>query len=96
MATNCLGPFLLNSLLEPILIKTAQASAHRGDVRVVWLASLLNMGTVPGGIVFNETTGGPQVLKNAMENYMQTKVGNVFLASECGKRLGAEGVLSLV
>lgn len=95
MATNCLGPFLLNSFLEPILKKTA-ATSEPDSVRVVWLASLVNVATAAGGIVFDEATGAPKVLKNAMENYMQTKVGNVFLTHECAKRLGADGVISLV
>lgn len=95
MATNCLGPFLLNRFLEPILRRTA-ASSEPGSVRVVWLASLVNVGTAAGGIVFNEATGAPNVLKNAMENYMQTKVGNVFLAHESARALGDDGIISLV
>ena len=51
----------------------------------------------PGGIRFEESkVGKPQILKNAMQNYMQTKVGNVFLASETAKRLGSKGVISIV
>lgn len=49
-----------------------------------------------GGIVFDEKTGAPKVLKNAMENYMESKVGNVFLASEAARRLGGDGIISLV
>ena len=96
MATNCLGPFLLNRLLEPILIKTAEAeSANSGRVRIVWVASMITVSVPPGGIQF-EKSGRPKVLKNAMQNYMQSKVGNVFLASETAKRLGEKGVISLV
>ena len=95
MSTNCLGPFLLNQLLLPVLQRTA-ASAEPGSVRVVWVASLLSAFVAHGGIVFDEETGAPQVLKNAMENYMQSKVGNVFLASEMARRFGGDGVMSLV
>lgn len=96
MATNCLGPFLLNRLLEPILIRTAQAeSTASGRVRIVWVSSMITVSVPPGGIQF-EKSGRPKVLKNAMQNYMQSKVGNVFLASEVAKRVGDDGVISLV
>src|SRR5438552_1426783 len=87
MGTNCLGPFLFNHHLEPILRRTATAqSSERNSVRIVWLTSMLAVSTPPGGILFDENTGNPKVLKAAMENYMQSKVGNVFLASEAAKR----------
>ena len=31
-----------------------------------------------------------------MENYMQSKVGNVFLAAETARRLGKDGIISVV
>ena len=31
-----------------------------------------------------------------MENYMQSKVGNVFLAAETAKRLGKDGIINVV
>jgi retinol dehydrogenase 12 len=96
MATNCLGPFLLNHLLGPILIHTAQAQSTPDHVRIVWLSSMITASVPPGGIQFHEKSGSPKVLKNAMQNYMQSKVGNVFLASEAAKRLGREGVISMV
>jgi retinol dehydrogenase 12 len=96
MATNCLGPFILNKLLEPILTSTAHAESTPDHVRIVWLSSMLTASVPPGGIQFDEKNGSPKVLKNAMQNYMQSKVGNVFLASEAAKRLGRDGVISLV
>lgn len=42
MGTNCLGPFLLNKLLEPVLFSTASHEAP-GEVRVVWVTSLLTV-----------------------------------------------------
>ncbi|MCJ1384724.1 hypothetical protein MMC17_007842 [Xylographa soralifera] len=94
MGTNCLGPFLFNHFLEGILRKTA-ASAPPNSVRVVWLASMVAVSTPQGGVLWNEKTQQPQVLKNAMENYMASKAGNVFLASECAKRLGGDGIISI-
>jgi retinol dehydrogenase-12 len=96
LGTNCLGPFLLNHYLEPILRKTANASNTEGAVRVIWVASMLTVGTVPGGIIFDSKTGQPKVLSDAMKNYMQSKVGNVFLANESAKRLGKDGIICLV
>lgn len=95
MSTNCLGPYLLNSFLEPILASTA-SNSDLNCVRVLWVASLVAVGTPQDGIQFDDKSGSPLVLKNTMENYMQSKVGNVFLASEIGKRLGNSGVISLV
>ncbi|MCJ1438415.1 hypothetical protein MMC27_007803 [Xylographa pallens] len=94
MGTNCLGPFLFNHFLEKIL-RTTAASAPPNSVRVVWLASMVAVSTPQGGVLWNEKTHQPQVLKNAMENYMASKAGNVFLASECAKRLGGNGILSI-
>jgi retinol dehydrogenase-12 len=94
MGTNCLGPFLFNHYLEPVLKRTA-ANADRNSVRIVWLSSMIAVGTPPGGIIFDGKTGNPKVIKNAMENYMESKVGNLFLASEAAKRLGSDGIISV-
>ena len=96
MGTNCLGPFLFNHLLEPILKRTAASSSQENSVRIVWLASMIAVSTPSGGILFDEKTGNPRVLKTPMENYMQSKAGNVFLASEAAKRLGPDGIISIV
>src|ERR1700742_4457039 len=94
MSTNALGPFLLNCFLEPILKRTA-VSSEPNSVRIIWLASLLNIGTAEGGIIWDDSTGGPKVLKNAMNNYMESKVGNFFLAYIAAKRLSKDGIISL-
>ncbi|KUL91657.1 hypothetical protein ZTR_01259 [Talaromyces verruculosus] len=94
MGTNCLGPFTFNDLLLPLLKHTA-ASAPKDSVRVVWLSSVIAYGVVRGGFIFDDRTGTPAVLKDPMENYMQSKVGNVFLASEMARRMGEYGILSL-
>ena len=96
MATNCLGPFILNRLLEPILIHTARAESSPDSVRIVWVSSMITTSVPPGGIQFSEESGNPKVLKNRMQNYMQSKVGNVFLASEAAKRVGKDGIISVV
>jgi len=96
MATNCLSPFLLNHHLQDILQRTAHQVASPGSVRIVWATSLLAVGTIKGGITFDPATGSPKILSDPMNNYMQSKVGDVFLAHEWAKRLGGEGILSMV
>lgn len=95
MATNCLGPFLLDQLLEPMLTRTASVEPTPDRVRVVWVSSMITASVPDGGVQFDKR-GSPKVLKNAMQNYMQTKAGNVFLASEAAKRMHKEGIVSMV
>lgn len=66
------------------------------SVRVVWLASTLQIGLPKGVIAWDEERTEPRVLKSQMENYMMSKVGNVFLAQDTARRLGSKGVLSVV
>jgi hypothetical protein len=40
--------------------------------------------------------GIPKILPKPMENYMQSKVGGTWLAAEFAKRLGSQGILSVV
>jgi len=94
MGTNCLGPYLLNHFLEPILQDTA-ASAPRDSVRVVWLSSMVAVATVSEGIRFEPDGSSPVVLDNVMQDYMQSKVGNTFLAYEAAKRMGGTGVINV-
>lgn len=94
MGTNCLAPYLLTVLLEPILIRTA-ASAPPLSVRVVFVVSLLQLGT-PTSVISFDSQGAPKVLPKAMDNYMQSKAGGSLLAAEFAKRLGSKGIFSLV
>jgi NAD(P)-dependent dehydrogenase (short-subunit alcohol dehydrogenase family) len=50
LATNAIGPFLLTELLKPVLLSTAK-SCLSGSVRVVWVSSIIALGTPKGGIV---------------------------------------------
>ncbi|PNP82622.1 hypothetical protein FNYG_03853 [Fusarium nygamai] len=94
MGTNCLGGYLLSRLLEELLVRTTVV-ADEGTVRVVWLASTLQMGTPKGGLVWDEVKKEPKVVKDQMENYMMSKAGNLFLAHETSRRLGSQGIISV-
>ncbi|KAI9851150.1 MAG: hypothetical protein M1838_004359 [Thelocarpon superellum] len=90
LATNCLGPFVLSRLMESILRRTASSGvAPPHTVRVVWVSSMIH--TYEKGIEF-DARGDPRVQAKAMDNYMQTKVGQVFLATKEAERLGPDGV----
>jgi retinol dehydrogenase-12 len=83
-------------LLEPILCQTASASATPPlSVRIVWVVSLLQLGTPAGAMNFDKD-GKPQILTKFMDNYMQSKVGCAWLADEFAKCLGDKGILSVV
>ena len=95
MATNCLGGYLLMKCLEERFPETAQRS-QGGEVRVVWLSSTVEMGTPKGGVAWDDEGNQPKLLKSQLENYMMSKVGNVFLARDTAKRLGEHGIISVV
>ena len=95
VGTNCLGPYLLTTLLRPILTKTASSSPP-GSVRVTWAGSLaVDLGSPrPGGIAFS-SAGAPKVL-GRQGDYGQSKAGNLLLANEMAKKWGNDsGVLHL-
>lgn len=101
MVTNCVGPYLLTKLLEPILIRTA-ASSPPFSVRIVFVVALMQF-FAPASAMSFDGDGNPKVLPgdNYMQskpgdNYMQTKVGGTWLAAEFANRLGSKGVLSVV
>jgi NAD(P)-dependent dehydrogenase (short-subunit alcohol dehydrogenase family) len=98
MGTNAIAPHLLAHYLEDILVRTAQDEKTLGrpvSVRIVWLASMVTVGTPKGGVVFG-TDGKPKLLGMSMDNYMQSKSGNIYLAHEWAGRLGDSGVVSVV
>lgn len=95
MSTNCLGPYLLSLLLEPILARTA-ASLPPFAVRIVWVATMLQAGGAPGDGMAFDKNGTPEILQGGMNNYFQSKAGVTWLASDFAKRLGGQGILSVV
>lgn len=98
MGTNSIAHHLLAHCLQDILVRTAQEEnsvGRRGTVRIVWLASMVTVGTPKGGVVFG-TDGKPKLLGVTFDNYMQSKAGNIYLANEWAARLGDKGVISVV
>jgi len=93
MGTNCLGPWLFAQCLLPILKRTA-ASSPPGSVRVTWAASLTIAFSPTGGVAF-QPDGSPKVHGKQSTNYAQSKVGNVYLASEFARLYGGDGILSV-
>lgn len=94
VGTNCLGHFLLTQLLHPILTRTA-ATAPTNTVRVAWARSLAIDVTSPsGGVDFDEQ--GAVKYQSQRTSYGVSKAGNLFLASEFGRRARGEGIVSVV
>ncbi|TVY24853.1 putative oxidoreductase [Lachnellula hyalina] len=99
IGTHCLGPFVLTHLLLDVLKRTAAAAitpipAPSNSVRILWIASYLSLGQPPGGMVFNDA-GGPKAIPKVFPNYMQSKVGSAWLASEFATRLAQDGIMSV-
>jgi len=93
MGTNSIGPHLLAHCLEDVLVRTAQGGSS--SVRIVWLASMVTVATPKGGVDFDKD-GKPKLLVMSMDNYMQSKAGNIYLAHEWAHRLGDKGIVSVV
>jgi len=68
------------------------ASTNSG-VCIVWVSSFISQAP-KGGVQFDERTGTPRLLKG-MENYLQSKAGEVLLAAEWNRRYEGEGVLNV-
>ncbi|POS72587.1 hypothetical protein DHEL01_v209022 [Diaporthe helianthi] len=93
MATNCFGPQLLTGLLAPLMVQTARSQPSQKDsVRVVWVSSMVNRS---GPMIWDEASDKPELLSGGMDTYMQSKVGDVFLAHEWGERLAGDGIVSV-
>jgi retinol dehydrogenase 12 len=101
MGTNCLGPWLFNHHLLELMKKTtahclaAGCSPEVASGRIIFAASSAILTAREGGVVYDETTGAPSVLSKPMDNYSQSKAGNVFLAVEVARRYGADGIISV-
>ncbi|KAJ3959934.1 hypothetical protein N0V92_003430 [Colletotrichum tropicale] len=97
MGTNALGPFLLTRCLQERLRDTAaMQGVAKGSVRVVWIASMISLGAPKGGVVWNAANDAPKELGDSMGDYMQSKVGVVFLAKEFANRTENDGIISVV
>ena len=99
--TNVVAHFVINKLLMPILLSTAQV-AQKGSVRSVWVSSdgHVYYSPKPDGIDWNDiTTKKPDGWKgdmSAMKYYGQSKAGDVILSKEAAARYGEQGVVSVV
>ena len=95
IATNCLGPWLLNHFLTPALIAAAKDdnTPEQGKTRVIWAASqVVDLSAPKGALAISELDNPP---KDQSRNYTNSKTGNYFLASEFHRRVGKEnGILS--
>jgi retinol dehydrogenase 12 len=98
--TNVVAHFLMNKLLMPILLSTAQI-APKGSVRVVWVSSdgHIMFSPKPDGIDWTDIGKKPagwKGEKGSMTYYGQSKVGNVLLAMELAKRYGERDIVGVV
>ncbi|KAJ5723840.1 NAD(P)-binding protein [Penicillium malachiteum] len=92
LATNCLGPFLLTTLLRPLL-ENASKTAQPGTVRAIWTSSqVVEFSSPPEGMIMTQLTNPP---KDPVVNYTNSKLGNWFLAAEMARRDGGNGILSV-
>jgi NAD(P)-dependent dehydrogenase (short-subunit alcohol dehydrogenase family) len=94
LATNVLGPLIFTQLLLPTLRATARSS-QPASVRIVWAASIVvDMGAPTGGIDVSTLETKPSA--GGQPGYTTSKLGNWFLASEMGRHVADDGVLSVV
>ena len=92
MATNCLGPYLFTQLLRPILERTA-GTVPEAAVRVIWTSSIIVDLSAPNSGMDIADLDNPS--PDQQHNYVNTKVGNWFLANALAAQVGPKGVLSL-
>ncbi|KNG81343.1 short-chain dehydrogenase [Aspergillus nomiae NRRL 13137] len=91
IATNCLGPFLLTQLLLPFL--SAAVSVRSPAPRVIWTSSqVAELSAPPEGILLSELRDPP---RDAVRNYVTSKLGNWFLSVEFARRYGGTGLASV-
>jgi len=92
LGTNCLGPYLFTWLILPSLQAAAKMSP-RGTVRIVWSSSIVVDASAPtNGVIMSEITSPS---KKQTRNYVNSKTGNWFLASQFGRRVSQDGIISL-
>ncbi|GLA37353.1 hypothetical protein AnigIFM63309_004266 [Aspergillus niger] len=94
---NCAAPYLLTSLLSPILTSTAQSpSTPPNSVRVIFTSSMVVDFLAPtGGVPSSALTSSPDPKSDPNTNYAISKTGNWFLAAHFASTLGSNGVVSI-
>lgn len=93
LGVNCIGAFLFTKLLTPVLVTTAKIQP-KGTVRIVWVSSSALDGlSPPGGVEIDNLDY--HLNRSRWFRYGTSKAGNYLHATECGRRLAAEGVLSV-
>ncbi|KAF7188130.1 Short-chain dehydrogenase/reductase [Pseudocercospora fuligena] len=94
MGVNCLGPFLLAQLLLPILSRCA-ASSPAGSVRIIWTGSVATeLGRLAK--LFSDEGKPAMIMDDQAQNYVLSKIGNIFLAAETARRYGeSTGLVSV-
>ena len=102
MGTNCLGPWLFTQLLIDTMKKTIEdlrtqgLSEHDAAGRIIFTTSSAILTAQPGGVAFDgpEPKAAPTIMAHAMDNYAQSKTGDVLLAFEVARRYGQDGIIS--
>ena len=88
--TNVVGHFVLQTLLTPLLLASAQ---QIGEVRVVWVSSDGSMTSPsPDGIAWDDINGDKTGL-SAFKLYSQSKAGNIILATETARRYTKDNII---
>ncbi|KAH8151408.1 uncharacterized protein LAJ45_04612 [Morchella importuna] len=106
MGTNVIAPWLFQSFLTPLMVKTAALpETPKNSVRVLWVGSLANNSSpYPGGINWDDINFEKPLpglksmivpLEGRILKYGQSKAANIIMAAELAKRLQGTGVLSL-
>lgn len=93
LAVNCLGPFLFTQLLLPLMEATAAEPNTASSVRIVWTSSqIAELSSPPQGLIMDELLSPP---KDKTRNYVNSKTGNLLLASELALRFGSHNIVSV-
>ncbi|GKZ26317.1 hypothetical protein AbraIFM66951_002251 [Aspergillus brasiliensis] len=97
LGINCVAPYLLTSLLSPVLTSTAQSpSTPPNSVRVIFTSSMVVDFLAPtGGIPSSALTTTPNPNSDPNTNYAISKTGNWFLAAHFASLLGSKGVVCI-
>jgi retinol dehydrogenase-12 len=93
LGVNDIGPFMFTKLLTPLLVETAKKEPS-GTVRVVWVSSVIELGSPkPGGVPLDNLDYHDE--KSGVFRYAVSKAGNYLLAVEYAKRHKDDGIISV-